>query len=285
MTAEAACATAATAFLVLAGLPAQADATGTAGTRAATAGPSFQLPVPCGQRWTTSTHGGHANQYMVDMISQSGATHGTAVLASAAGRVTTSAYYNDAGNTVVIDHGGGWVTRYLHLDSRAVGVGTTVGQGQRIGAVGNSGTWTSGSHLHYEQKLNGAVVQATVNGHLIPVKWSYGQHAETSNNCGGGGNNPPPAPRKYMVDIHSAAPGHSSPGGTRTGTLNKGTGYVYCRTRGPKVQVGADYNHWWLKTDLDSGNPWRNQWVSAYYLSRWGNDQAKDNSGNDIRDC
>ncbi|MEV4752492.1 hypothetical protein AB0K21_39565 [Streptosporangium sp. NPDC049248] len=54
---------------------------------------------------------------------------------------------------------------------------------------------------------------------------------------------------------------------------------------GPKVQVGSDYNHWWLKTDLDSGDPWKNQWVSAYYLARWGNDQAKDNSGRDIPNC
>ncbi|MFJ2033839.1 N-acetylmuramoyl-L-alanine amidase [Streptosporangium sp. NPDC087985] len=98
-----------------------------------------------------------------------------------------------------------------------------------------------------------------------------------------GGSVPPPA--KYWVDTHSAAPGYSSPGGTRTGTLNKGTNYVYCRTWGPNVQVGSDYNHWWLKTDLDSGSPWQNQWVSAYYLARWGNDVAKDNSGNDIRNC
>ncbi|MFI6886648.1 N-acetylmuramoyl-L-alanine amidase [Streptosporangium canum] len=94
-----------------------------------------------------------------------------------------------------------------------------------------------------------------------------------------------PAPGKYWVDTHSAAPGHSSPGGTRTGTLNQGTNYVYCRTWGPNVQVGGDYNHWWLKTDLDSGSPWQNQWVSAYYLARWGNDVAKDNSGNDIPNC
>ncbi|WP_326822200.1 N-acetylmuramoyl-L-alanine amidase [Streptosporangium sp. NBC_01756] len=98
-----------------------------------------------------------------------------------------------------------------------------------------------------------------------------------------GGTTPPPA--KYWVDTFAAAPGHSSPGGTQTGTLNQGTNYVYCRTWGPNVQVGADYNHWWLKTDLDSGSPWQNQWVSAYYLARWGNDVAKDNSGNDIRNC
>lgn len=43
--------------------------------------------------------------------------------------------------------------------------------------------------------------------------------------------------------------------------------------------------HWWLKTDLDTGNPWQRRWVSAYYLSRWGDDEAKDTSGVDIPNC
>uniref|UniRef100_UPI003F49637F M23 family metallopeptidase n=1 Tax=Nonomuraea bangladeshensis TaxID=404385 RepID=UPI003F49637F len=242
--------------------------------------PAFQLPVPCGQRWTTSTHSGHASQFMLDMISVSGATSGTPALASAAGTVVTSAFFSDAGNTVVIDHGGGWVTRYLHLASRAVGVGTAVSQGQQIGAVGNTGSATTGAHLHFEQRLNGAVVQPVVDGHAVPVTWSYYQHVETSNNCDGGGT-----PDRYWVDTFADGPGYSTPGGTRTGTLLRGTNYVYCRAWGPLVQSGSSFNHWWLKTDLDSGSPWQNQWVSAYYLARWGNDQAKDNNGNDIPDC
>lgn len=36
--------------------------------------------------------------------------------------------------------------------------------------------------------------------------------------------------------------------------------------------------------DLDQRSPWQNQWVSAYYLARWGNDVAKDNNGADIKD-
>ncbi|WP_433324674.1 M23 family metallopeptidase [Spirillospora sp. CA-294931] len=243
----------------------------------ASADPAFQAPVPCGQRWTTSTHSGHADADMLDMISTDGVTRGKPVLASAGGRVTVSTFSNSGGNMIVIDHGGGWQTRYLHLDSRAVGVGVDVGTGRQIGAAGTTGA-SSGPHLHFEQKLNGAVVQARFNGSLVPRAWSYNQVFVTSNNCGG-------TPGKYWVDTHADAPGHSSPGGTRTGTLNKGTNYVYCRVWGPKVQVGSDYNHWWMKTDLDSGNPWQNQYVSAYYLSRWGNDVAKDNNGNDLPNC
>ncbi|NUP69021.1 MAG: nucleoside transporter [Nonomuraea sp.] len=94
-----------------------------------------------------------------------------------------------------------------------------------------------------------------------------------------------PVPGRYWVDTFADAPGYATPGGTRTGTLLRGTNYVYCRVWGPVVQSGSAFNHWWLKTDLDSGSPWQNQWVSAYYLSRWGNDVAKDNNGNDIPDC
>ncbi|MFF2950301.1 M23 family peptidase, partial [Kitasatospora sp. NPDC057965] len=63
----------------------------------------------------------------------------------------------------------------------------------------------------------------------------------------------------------------------------QGTNYVYCKAWGREVSSGGSFNHWWLKTDPDSG-PSR-QWVSAFYLSRWGNDTAKDNNGTTIPDC
>ncbi|MFD9459250.1 M23 family metallopeptidase, partial [Streptomyces sp. NPDC059985] len=167
--------------------PAAASASSSAAPEADTAvanTPPFQLPIPCGQRWTTSTHDGHASQYMLDMVSAGGATQGTAALASAAGRVVTSQFDSQAGNFIVIDHGDGWQTRYLHLDRRDVAVGNDVEQGRQIGTVGNTGSWTTGAHLHYEQKLNGSVVQTTFDGRLVPVKWEYNQHYETSTNCG-----------------------------------------------------------------------------------------------------
>jgi GH25 family lysozyme M1 (1,4-beta-N-acetylmuramidase) len=98
-----------------------------------------------------------------------------------------------------------------------------------------------------------------------------------------GSYTPPSIPSTYQVDTYDNAPGYDRPGGTKTGTLNKGTNYVYCRRIGPKVTVGSGYNSWWLKTDLDVGPT--NQWVSAVYLSKWGNEEAKDNSGNAIPLC
>lgn len=80
------------------------------------------------------------------------------------------------------------------------------------------------------------------------------------------------------------APVYGSPTSTSgTGTLYAGTNYVFCKAWGREIRSGSDFNHWWLKTDPDVG-PAR-QWVSAYYLSRWGNDVAKDNNGTVIPDC
>ncbi|MET8148782.1 M23 family metallopeptidase [Actinoplanes sp. NPDC049668] len=175
---------------------------------------------------------------------------------------------------VGINHPDGTGTLYCHMVRRpSVNVGQTVSTGQVIGYVGSSGN-SSGPHLHF-QTHNG---QSNNDGNTVdPVTFMLARGVDLRN---GGGD-----PTKYWVDTFANAPGRSSPGGAQTGTLNAGTNYVYCRVWGPNVQVGSAYNHWWLKTDLDTGSPWQNQWVSAYYLSRWGNDVAKDNNGVDIRAC
>lgn len=91
-------------------------------------------------------------------------------------------------------------------------------------------------------------------------------------------------PGKYYVDTFAKASVYASPTSTTaTGTLEKGTSYVFCKAEGREVSKGSQYNHYWLRTDPDSGPG--GQWVSAYYLSRWGNDEAKDNSGGVIPDC
>ncbi|MFJ8039588.1 C40 family peptidase [Kitasatospora sp. NPDC096147] len=91
---------------------------------------------------------------------------------------------------------------------------------------------------------------------------------------------------KYWVDTFENASVYATPTGTTaTGTLYKGTNYVYCKAWGRQISNGdgSAYNHWWLRTDPDVGPA--GQWVSAYYLSRWGNDVAKDNNGTVIPDC
>lgn len=61
------------------------------------------------------------------------------------------------GNHVKIDHGGGLITLYAHLDSYTVKVGDTVVAGQQIGIEGTSGN-SSGDHLHLELIENGVPI-------------------------------------------------------------------------------------------------------------------------------
>jgi murein DD-endopeptidase MepM/ murein hydrolase activator NlpD len=75
---------------------------------------------------------------------------GEAVYASDAG-VIVYAGWNDYGygNMIMIDHGNGFQTLYAHLSALNVGCGQSVGQGEVIGAIGNTGR-SSGAHLHFE---------------------------------------------------------------------------------------------------------------------------------------
>ncbi|MER5350990.1 C40 family peptidase [Kitasatospora sp. NPDC002551] len=131
--------------------------------------------------------------------------------------------------------------------------------------VGSSGQWVSAFYL----SRWGNDTAKDNNGTTIP-------------DCAGGGS--APSAGKYWVDTLSNASVFGSPTSTSsTGTLYQGTNYVYCKAWGREVSSGGGYNHWWLKTDPDEGP--RGQWVSAFHLSRWGNDTAKDNNGTTIPDC
>lgn len=82
------------------------------------------------------------------------APHGTPVVASANGRVSSVGHQGDYGLLVDIDHGYGIVTRYAHLSKAGVRVGQLVERGEQIGNVGKSGL-AMGPHLHYEVLVNG----------------------------------------------------------------------------------------------------------------------------------
>lgn len=82
---------------------------------------------------------------------------GNSILAADGGTVIVSTYDGGYGNYVMINHGGGRVTLYAHMSSRAVDVGAEVKKGQVIGSVGSTGNST-GPHLHFEIRINGSAV-------------------------------------------------------------------------------------------------------------------------------
>jgi murein DD-endopeptidase MepM/ murein hydrolase activator NlpD len=82
---------------------------------------------------------------------------GTPIVAPANGRIEYSGIDSGLGQVVVIDHGHGIKTLFGHLSKSFVRVGQRVERGEAIAAVGNSGLST-GSHLHYEVRVNGRAV-------------------------------------------------------------------------------------------------------------------------------
>ncbi len=84
--------------------------------------------------------------------------YGRPIVASNSGTVVKAVYSNRGyGNYVIVDHGGGNMTLYGHCSSLAVGLGDRVTQGQTIAYVGSTGNST-GPHLHFEIRVNGATV-------------------------------------------------------------------------------------------------------------------------------
>jgi len=80
---------------------------------------------------------------------------GTPIYAAAGGIVISAEQTPDYGKIVKIDHGAGLETRYAHASELMVKAGQRVEKGQLIARVGSTGRST-GAHLHFEVRLNGA---------------------------------------------------------------------------------------------------------------------------------
>jgi murein DD-endopeptidase MepM/ murein hydrolase activator NlpD len=96
---------------------------------------------------------GYAMHTGMDMRAETGEP----ARATAAGRVTLADYNGGYGNMVEVDHGHGLVTRYAHLSAFDVSAGQWVEAGAIVGRVGSTGRST-GSHLHYETRIDGEPV-------------------------------------------------------------------------------------------------------------------------------
>lgn len=82
---------------------------------------------------------------------------GTIVGSAAAGQVTVATWDPSYGNWIELDHGGGYRSRYAHLDEIWVREGEWVASNAYIGTVGNTGN-SSGAHLHFEIIIDGQAV-------------------------------------------------------------------------------------------------------------------------------
>ena len=124
---------------------------------------SFTWPCPASGRITSGfggrkspTKGASSNHQGIDIS----APTGTSIVAAAAGEVVIATYSSSAGNYVMISHGGGVYTVYMHASSLLVSQGQSVKKGQTIAKVGSTG-YSTGSHLHFGVRVNGSYVNPT----------------------------------------------------------------------------------------------------------------------------
>jgi murein DD-endopeptidase MepM/ murein hydrolase activator NlpD len=133
----------------------------TTATRPAVTAPAPPTsPPPAGERFSWPADGRLGDRFGVNPTS--GRRHegldilapvGTPVRAAQDGRVVTAGH--DAtlnggyGNLVIIEHAGGFTTRYAHLSAVGVAVGDVVSDGQVIGATGMTGNVAS-AQVHFE---------------------------------------------------------------------------------------------------------------------------------------
>ena len=93
------------------------------------------------------------NHYGIDF---NGST-GDPIVAASDGVVLSSGWRTGYGNTVVVSHGDGFTTLYAHMTDMNVSAGEEVAGGDLIGWVGSTG-WSTGSHLHFEVRLDGVAL-------------------------------------------------------------------------------------------------------------------------------
>jgi murein DD-endopeptidase MepM/ murein hydrolase activator NlpD len=130
--------------------------------------------------------------YRSDPFTGGGAMHagldfkgpvGTPILAAAKGTVVLAGFNGGYGKTIEIRHANGLVTRYAHLSGLNVRRGQMVERGVQIGRMGSTGRST-GSHLHFEVRLNGQAINPRkfleANPDVLKVQTVAGNRADSA---------------------------------------------------------------------------------------------------------
>ena len=138
----------------------KAESSGTSYTVKSLGNTKFIWPCPSSSRITyafggreSPTEGASSNHQGIDI----GASTGSDIVAAADGVVTIATYSASAGNYVMLSHGGGVSTVYMHCSSLNVSEGQSVTQGQVIAKVGSTG-YSTGPHLHFGIRSGGSYV-------------------------------------------------------------------------------------------------------------------------------
>lgn len=123
-------------------------------------GGMFKWPAPSYTRISSPfgwrTHPVYGDQRFHNGVDMA-APGGSPILAAYDGTVAAAGYSSTMGNYIYLNHGSGLVTIYMHASALYVKAGQNVSKGDKIAAVGTTGTST-GNHLHFGVRLNGSYV-------------------------------------------------------------------------------------------------------------------------------
>ena len=122
------------------------------GSTSSGSSPSFSWPIKglITSHFGNRTLGGRSDYHTgIDIDGRTG----DSIRAAESGKVSFSGRISGYGNTIIIDHPGGYSTVYAHNSTNLVQKGQSVSKGEiiaRLGATGNA----TGSHLHFEVRVN-----------------------------------------------------------------------------------------------------------------------------------
>lgn len=129
------------------------EGTGVGVSGNAVPGLSFPLPPPVENGFPTREFNAETGHFGIDVA----VSEGEHIHAVGDGYVVWADWSQDGGNTIAVQHGGGYLSVYKHNRRLLKDVGDRVRAQEPIAVSGNTGEMTSGPHLHFELWRNGLV--------------------------------------------------------------------------------------------------------------------------------
>jgi murein DD-endopeptidase MepM/ murein hydrolase activator NlpD len=96
----------------------------------------------------------HKKHFGIDIV----AAENTAIKSVMSGRLIFSSRSIESGNTIIVQHQNGIISVYKHCSSLLKKTGDYVSEKEVIGIIGNTGSLSFGTHLHFELWINAKAV-------------------------------------------------------------------------------------------------------------------------------